>query len=286
MSLLALCSCAQKEQSSDSHIYGALSYQGFEFTTTKAPAFENAVESSLVMYQGSLNYFVDNGIDRTVWVGHRYSDLVKIESDMNRSYVFEHNGTYYHFFNTGVNIYASRSTDLIKWTMMNNNQPVMTTQAGTIYGTIWNPSVAIDQNGLWHMLVECETNGDNAIAGLGYATATLNGDNLNFDLNRTSNYVITNAGNAWMTFVPNKGLLIVYGKSLGFYWYVTAATMENGVFQENANFKISAPNIHIADPHLIETPEGVTMSLSYDQYSIYEMKSNQTMTQLYEQVRN
>lgn len=284
-----LISCNQN--SGPSRMYGPLEIIGFQFETTQAPLFKNAVESSVVSYNGSLVYLSDIGIDKTVSVGTAESMSV-FDYGLNRSYVFEHNGIYYYAYNsTGDKIYLKKSTDLVNWQMMNSGNPIMTTHVGEIYGGIWNPSIAIDDNGLWHMLVECETNGDNSIAGLGYATATLNGDMINFDLNRSPNYVIERAGNSWLTFVPGRGMLVVYGKisspigDIGNEWYITAATMENGVFQENPNFIIGAPGIHVADPHVVETQGGLVMTLSYDQYSVYELRSGQTMEQLYDSVR-
>ena len=287
--ILNLIACSQSE-TRDPKYYGPLTIEGFQFQTTKAPLFKSTVEASVFLNNGAINYIADVGLDHTVSLVTPET-VTRFHTGLVRSYVFQHGSTYYYLFHANDSIYLSRSSDLITWVPMNNGNPVMTQEPGTIYGVIWNPSVAIDSNGVWHMLVECETNGDNAHAGLGYATATLNGDLISFDTNRTSDYVIRNAGNSWLTFVPNRGMLIVYGKisapigSLGEEWYVTAATMENGVFQENSNLVIGAPGIHVADPHIVETSSGLIMALSYDQHSVYEMRSSQTMEQFYDQVR-
>lgn len=272
---LAFCtqSCAPKKQ--DDHIYGGLVIEGSDFKVTAAPLFENVVEASMVNYNNSVNFLTDVGMNgnlslngSTLGQGYRFA------------YVMKNNGVFYNFYQNGGNIAMKSSTDLINWSV---SQTVLTATPGNFAG-MWNPGVTVDDNNVWHILVECNGNSDNAQAGLCYSHTTMVNGVLNFDANKQAQMATELAGNAWMQNVPGKGIVAIYGKQVAGLWEIRAGILVNGVMKESQNFKISAPGIHICDPHAIETTAGVTLVLSYDQFSVYELQSQLTMSQLFDQI--
>lgn len=284
------CSCARNIRDM-TYRYDDLTIKGSDFKVTQAPIFTNAVESSIVPYKGDFVYLPAIApLSGNVSMGNSQDSLVTISSTSKFSYIMEYQGLYYNFFLNNNNIYLSRSSDLFNWSVMNGGAPVLTGTPETDFAILWNPGVAVDDQGVFHLLVECAKHGDQSDVGLCYATATLQGTSLNFDANKASSQVLPGGGNPWIGFVPGKGLLAVYGKAMnpigtfGNEWYITAAVFKNGAWVENTNFLIGAPGIHVCDPALQETPEGTTMLISYDQHSIYELKTAETLSDLYDRV--
>jgi hypothetical protein len=275
------CSCAQQQKSQS---FSDLTIKGFSFHQTKAPLFSRAVESSSVVKDNKLIYLIDLGEHGNLSVGTSNNDLVSVGNDARFAYIMQYQNVYYNFFNRGGSIFASKSLDLITWTPINRDQPVLSQTVNSIYNAVWNVGVTVDDQGVFHLLAETSVAG-NEIAGLAYATATMQNDEINFDLNRSTNHVLTLAGNPWVGFVQGKGLVAVYGKMIDGIWAVTAATFENNQWTENPNFIIGGKDIHVCDPHVTSFNGELVMSVSYEQDYIYELRSNQTLEQFFNQVK-
>lgn len=272
-----------------------LVYEGSarSFTTVASPLIRGVIELSAVNFLGTQLQYVDTGA-----VGN--FDLIRegvathISKDMRFSYVTERAGTVYAFYKSGTGVYLKVSTDGENFILANSGLPVLTETPGTDYAAIWNVGVAIDDNGIAHMLIECSPGfTDYAHVGLGYATSLLDlNGTIDFNSNRSANQVIEHAGNAWVGFVPGKGLISIYGvtsKPEGAYgteWYVRAATMALGSndWITSENFVLGKPGIHVCDPHLVETESGLDLFVSFDQYTIYKASSRLSMEQLFDSI--
>jgi hypothetical protein len=282
LSVLGTIGCTKKVE--DERVFGPVNVEGLSVSSVASPIFKNAVESSIVENNSREMYFIDSGMNgnMTVYEGNNVSNL---GSDYRFAYVFKDGSTFYNIVKRPGGMYMFKSSNGYTWETVNNGNPVLSETPGTIYGTVWNVGVTVDQTGTWHMLIECEQNGDNSKAGLGYATAVMNNDGtINFDLNRSATHAVPLAGNPWLGFVPGKGVMAVYGKinSTSKEWFIKGATLQGSSWVEKDNFSVRAPGIHVCDPHVLEINGKLKLSLSYDQYSIYELTSDITYSDLYD----
>jgi hypothetical protein len=292
ISLLSLCCSKRPTQYRDTRYYGPVLIQGSDFVLTATPLYTSTVETSMVtqndepIYLPSFvplsgNIAIDR-LDGTV--------PLTVDSGIQHAYVLQHDGVYYNFYKANNGIKVKLSHDLIEWVEMNDGALVLTEDRNTDWRYTWNPGVAVDDQGVWHLLVECARNADQSDVGLCYATSKLEDGSLNFDANKVQSKVIDGSGNAWVGFVPGKGVFTIYGKvntptqSYGNEWYISGAVLKNGVWIENEKFHIGFPGIHICDPHLLETEDGTTMLISYDQHSVYELKSPKSLSEIYDSI--
>lgn len=288
--ILTLSACAEKEH----FYYGQLTVEGSDFVTTAAPKYHKCcVETSAVMYQGKPVYLPSRKPGDLSVDFLDGSPIFTVETYVHYAYIFESPtpGVYYNVTKIGFDgdVYIKRSTDLINWQILNGGQPVLKHGPGD-YSHIWNPGAAIDDNGVWHLFVECGQQGSQADVGLCYSTATMVNDMIDFEPNKSPGIVLPGGGNPWIGNVPGKGLVAVYGKAnspvnqFGMEWYVAAAVLPNGSTQwtESPTFRIGETGIHVCDPHLVETTEGVSMLVSYNQNSAYELKTTKTMSELFD----
>lgn len=266
--LLSLAACSKDhDQKIDVRIVGT------EMRLFQTPLAGNAVESSLVLKDGQVQLLTDQGMDgnlslngQTVGAGYRFS------------YIFEYQGTYYNFFQKDGNIDLSQSTDLVNWS---ESYTVLHATTGN-FAAMWNPGVTVDDNGTWHMLIECNATGDNSHAGLCYATSSMVNGTLNFDNNKFSNLALTFAGNPWLQYIPGKGILVVYGRIVDGTWETHAGKLIDGTVVESDKFRVSQPGVHICDPSLVETDSGVYMTVSFDQMDIFELRMPGTLSELFD----
>lgn len=285
--LFLLSACGQKKKETQESIYAEkLSINGFSFVQNDLVLLNNVVEANAVEYNGGLTYLFDYEMKGNLSLGTSNSDRYNIGDNYRFAYIMKHENYYLNFYNVGGSVFLSKSFDLKNWVLINNGQPVLSQTANTIYNSIWNVGVAVDDQGVFHLLAETSST-NNAVAGLAYSTATLSGESINFDANRSNNHVIDLAGNPWIEFVPGRGFVIVYGKLTNDgLWYVSAATMANGVFTEASSMNLGSPNIHVCDPHVLSYNGQLIMVVSYDQDTIYELRSSQNMTQFFDQIQS
>jgi hypothetical protein len=255
---LFLTACAPEDKKTYS--YAGLEISGSEFKITQAPIYENVVETSIVdnIYLPSIDMLSGN-----VSIDNKDGTFKTIDTKTYFAYVMKQDNIYYNFYKDSGGIFVKSSPDLINW-----SSPEMYFAEFNDYH-FWNPAVVVDDSGVWHILVECAKNADQSDVGL---------------CDRTGQ-VIPGAGNPWMGYVSGKGLMVIYGK-LGKVWSIGAAIIKNGAWVESNSFKIAAPGVHICDPHLAEINGGTVMLLSYDQHSVYELKTSETLSQIYERVKN
>lgn|GEM_PF-4869777 len=252
-----------------------------------------AIENSLVSFQGQTLAFFDEGPAGDLTSanigsdGSVFSNKRLIEKyDHRFSYVFNYQNVLYDFYNKGGEIYLDKSLDGINWQLINNGQPVLNTESdsNSIYHFIWNVGVAVDDNGIWQMLIESSDSRGNYFAGLSYSTATMNNDSIDFNINKSSNFVTNKAGNPFLQNIPGKGLLVFYGKQdERNLWFITAGILVNGTFTEHLEFMIGAPGIHVCDPAALQLADGSTLlSLSFNQDSTYMAYSDMSLEQIFD----
>lgn len=264
------------------------------------------VESSLLNVNGEIIAFYDPGYNSSFAKaslgveGNEFKDTYFIEKGHRFSYVMQHQGTYYDFSLVGSGIYLWKSTDLVTWAKINNGQPVLNAESGTVYQSIWNVGVAVDDQGVWHLLVECADGTGPADSqggvGLCYSNATMANDQINFDANKSASQVIPHGGNPYLAFIPGKGLLAVHGQlndphgGMTKEWYITASTMENGGTWtvHKQDFQIGVPRVHVCYPAMVETSSGnLLISLSVDQHYIATgIATNFSLDELFDLLTN
>lgn len=257
------------------------------------------VENSVVNFQNQILAFYDEGANgnfTSAELGSFGGDFLNqkfLNIDRRFSYVFDYQGVLYNFFYRNNSIFLEKSTDGLIWQPMNNGLAVLNSDPNpnSIYHYIWNVGVTVDENGVWHLVVECSDFRDNGYAGLGYSSAILVGDQIEFDTNKSANFLIQQAGNPYMTYVPGKGLLIVHGRivlpneNFDSEWYVSATTinLNTNTVTEHNDFQIGVRGIHVADPHLVELSNGkILLSLSVNQNSTYFVYSDQTIESFFD----
>lgn len=239
---------------------------------------QSAIENSLVIIANKVLAFYDPKINGELYRSD-ISDIsrqIKVDSDSRFTYVMTHLGILYNFMQRADGIYMKSSIDAgFTW---NEAKKVLSKSSdpNSIYYQVWNVGVDVDDQGVWHMLVECSKTGSDPYGvGLGYVTATMtNSGDLDFDLTKTNQQVLQKgAGNPFVKYVQGKGLLLIYGLFENGYWRTTAGTMSGIGFKSNPEFYIGAKFIHVCDPSAIEINGKIILTISYDQVSIYKTEA-------------
>lgn len=290
--LLAGCSCSKK-QVADLEFSGSAA----SFVQVQKKAFGGlaSIENSFVKVGSDVIALHDPHADGSLFKvnlgpsGLEFNGDTRIAGQTRFTYVFEHDGVFYNFVWRDNDIYLLKSADLTNWQLINNGNPVLTSAPGTIYANVWNVGVAVDDNGVWHLLVECADGTGPASqqggVGLAYSFATMTNDEINFDVNRTTSFVIPNGGNPDLKFVSGKGLLSIHGSLENGLWVVRASTFQNGTWTLHNDFYLGTPSIHVCDPSLVQLDDGSTLlSVSYDQNSIFLAKSPLSIPVLFDTI--
>ncbi len=290
--LFALCACSENTKFSS---YKLDSVGGFKQTSLESNyAGTYTIENSLVEMDGTITAFFDPTTDGSLWRadlgvdGKSFINPTKIMNDARFSYVMKHEGILYNFVTRNKTVYLLTSIDGDKWTEQGT---VLTpsTDRTSKYFNIWNVGVAVDDSGTWHMLIESSDATENQMdVGLTYSTTTMVNGRLNFDPNRSATHVIPHGGNPYLKYVSGKGLLVIHGQANDpGLWFTTASTLENGTWQTHKDkLNISHPTQAICDPHAIEIPGGLMLTVSAGQDSIYRLESTDTFATLYGKLRN
>lgn len=296
LSMLSLgCSCAPAPK--------GLQFEGAaqSFSVVEKNPFQGkpVVEASLLNMGGEVVAFYDLG-----WSGsmHRASlgsqatdfrggELVSAEARFQ--YTLEHDGKLYTFALSYGDVYLTESTDGgLTWNPANGDEPVLThsPDPASIYHQLWNVGVAIDDQGVWHLLVEsADALPEQRSVGLAYSTAQMVDGRIEFNTNRSATHVVRGGGNPWLTFIPGRGLLSIHGQvhtpeaGYGAEWYVTASILKDGAWiSDRSKFRIGTPGIHVCDPHVVRTPDGsLLMSVSFDQGSTSLVKSDASLASIF-----
>lgn len=251
------------------------------------------VENSFINLNGEVfAYFDENAISNLTraHIGPNAAlydhKQVITPGDRRFSYVFTHNNVIYDFYYKANKIYLEKSLDGVTWSQMNGGQPVLNDSSDpqSLYYKVWNVGVDVDDNGVFHMLIESSDDRGNAYAGLTYSTAVLSGDMISFDANKSATHLVNDAGNPYLKNIPGKGMLVFYGKlKNNSLWYISTGKLVAGVLTESPGFQIGATGVHVCDPAAIELPDGRTiLSVSFDQVATYFAFSNMTLEQIYD----
>lgn len=286
LAFLALTACGAK-QSSDPDINLQFTGTANSFVQTEKKAFNGqaAIETSLVSIRGQLVAFFDptasGQMDRANLDGS--NQVTVISSGLARfSYVMTYSNLLYAFVTRNRDVYELTSAD-DGFTWVEQGKVIShSDDPNSIYYNIWNVGVDVDDTGAWHMLIECaNASGTAQSVGLGYATGAL----ADLDNNKSAAQVIQSAGNPFVKFVPGKGILAIYGTFKG-VWSTTAATFDGTAWMPHEDkFMISAEGYHICDPHAAETAEGLLLTVSVNQNSIYKTESlDETFASLYDKL--
>lgn len=266
----ALCSCGQQRPE-----HATLEYRGSaaqSWHTGPAPAFNgsSAIENSLV-YVGDNIFAVfttgGSGDMGEANLGGNGDDFHSIFTGnlprIGYPYTVHIGAIYYTFAQAHgqKNIYVWTSTDATHWTMANGGQPILTASNDptSIWFMLWNVGVTVDDQGTWHLLAECATQGGET--NLCYASSP---DVFHFDGGKQNTVAIPNGGNPWIQFLPGKGLLAIHGQYAepdlyGGVWYTTASTLPIGETDWTTHadkFSIGSTGYHICDPHALQMHDG------------------------------
>lgn len=272
------------------------------FIQTEADAFNGtpAIENSMVYFNGTMLSFFDPGADSSMSVadlgllGLEFKNPRQVMAGGARfSYVLEHQGLLYLFVTRNRIVYLLTSSNGVDWS---EGYPVLRPNEDptSSWNQIWNVGVTVDDLGVWHLVVEIGDTSPNQLGvGLGYATSKMIDGKLDFDSNKSAGHVIKYGGNPYITFVKGKGLLVIHGQAhdpyggFGSEWYVTASTFDGNTWATHKDkFLIGTPGIHVCDPHVIQTPTGLLMTVSYDQNRLYKLEAkNDTFENLFKKLR-
>lgn len=291
--IIILGACKNPEQVKPLYSYGLAS----DFTVQEQRAFggANAIEISYVNHEDQIRALAPlTGDLSSIFLFDLMSGAHSLALQNARfAYVMEHEDTYYAFALINKDIYVYSSEDLFNWELQVN--PVLTHSEDTnsIYYSLWNVGVAVDNLGTWHLLVESANAAGTANqigVGLAYAKGSWSGGELNFDSNKSTEHVIPNGGNPDLKFIDGLGLLAFHGQSndptpeLGREWYTTASTLALGesTWVTHKDFLIGSPGIHVCDPHAIEREDGsILLGVSFDQRFLYTMTNNQGFEEIF-----
>jgi len=251
------------------------------------------IENSLVEMNGKIIAFFDPLTDGSLWTsdlgasGREFGKMRKLMDDARFSYVMKHNGTLYNFVTRNKTIYMLTSIDGEVWT---NQGAVLTpsTDRASKYFNIWNVGVAVDDQGLWHMLIESSDATENQMdVGLTYSTSAMVNGRLDFNPARSATHVIPHGGNPFIQNIPGRGLLVIHGQANDpGAWFTTASTYQSGVWSTHKDrMRIGISGIAVCDPHAVEVQGRILLSVSAGQDSIYFLDSNDSFESLYLKLR-
>lgn len=289
--LILLCSCTPNKKFSS---YKLDSVGGFNQLSLES-AYDGTytIENSLVEMNGKIIAFFDPLTDGSLWTsdlganGREFGKMRKLMDDARFSYVMKHNGTLYNFVTRNKTIYLLTSIDGEIWS---NQGAVLTpsTDRNSKYFNIWNVGVAVDDQGLWHMLIESSDATENQMdVGLTYSTSAMVNGRLNFDPARSATHVIPHGGNPFLKYISGRGLLVMHGQSNDpGVWFTTASTYQGGVWSTHKDrMRIGLTNVAVCDPHAVEVNGKILLSVSVGQDSIYFLDSNDNFESLYLKLR-
>jgi len=233
-----------------------------------------AVEVAYFKHAGQTYFAYDPEINGKVKIRNHQTkqEISTLPFHARFFYFLSHNGLVYCFYEEGAKIWYRTSPDVITW-----SSPIKAISRdmnpASIYHQMWNPAVQVDQNGVFHMLVETSDSTPNQLAvGLSHLTATEQGGVINFDMSKKVTHDIRGAGNAELKIYPDQ-IVAIHGQLFDKnddYWYIAFSVFKNGTWHElRDRVFINTPTIHVADPALYEDNGKTYLAVSYDQNSAY-----------------
>lgn len=269
---------------------------GFEFSEVARLDVGTAVETGYFKLNGITYLAYDGSADATVKIKKQGYAVPTITLPFKARffYIMNYQETIYVFYASAGGILAQKSTDLYQWTPVNGGAPVITGSAdpNSVYHVMWNVAVTVDDQGTFHLLLECATNpqGGGNIApenvGLKYLTAREENGTLSFDGSKTEGLDIRGGGNPEIKFIPGVGLISIHGQmdQPENIWYMAVSVLPTGAshwFEKKSYITLRSPTIHICDPTILELKDSLILGFSYNQNSSYELRINKTYNQLF-----
>lgn len=247
----------------------------FKQTEKRAFGGVEAIENSFVRVSGELISFFDPAATGEM----RRREMVSggtqtvLPNGARFSYVMENEGELLNFVTIDGDVYRSRSRDEgLTWF-----DQIKVIEAERVQ---WNPGVARDLSGGWHMLIESSETGLGAFQGDVGCYYFTSADGVQW---QAQGRVIDRCGNPYLVFT-SRGLLVIHG-DLRDVWSTTATTFDGTTWQTHrAKFDVGSPGVHVCDPHAIEVDGKILLSVSVDQNSITLSESNETFEQLHERL--
>lgn len=270
---LHLTACAKTNRQPDLAFSGSAN----QFRQTEKRAFSGveAIENSFVRLNGKVFSFFDPAATGEMRRREMASGATQtvLPNGARFSYVRENEGELLNFVTIEGDIYRSRSTDGgFTWI-----DQIKVVEAERVQ---WNPGVARDTLGGWHMLIESSETGTGAFQGDVGCYYFTSADGLTW---AARGRVIDRCGNPYLVFT-SRGLLVIHG-DLRDVWSATASTFDGATWTTHREkFGIGSPGVHVCDPHAIEVDGKILLSVSVDQNSITLSESNETFEQLHERL--
>lgn len=270
---LHLTACAKTNRQPDLVFAG----EANQFRQTEKRAFggEAAIENSFVFIAGVLHAFYDpdaTGAMKRKNMATNATETV-LPNGARFSYVMENEGELLNFVTIDGDIYRSRSTDGgLTWV-----DQIKVVEAERVQ---WNPGVARDSLGGWHMLVESSETGLGAFQGDVGCYYFTSADGVQW---QARGRVIERCGNPYLVFT-SRGLLVIHG-DLRDVWSTTATTFDGTTWTTHREkFDVGSPGVHVCDPHAIEVEGKILLSVSVDQNSITLTEASETFEELHERL--
>lgn len=266
----------------------------------KAYLGHTLAETSLVrMGSDIITFFSDSGRGEYMAranlgvTGYEWSDSrVVVENGSRFTYVFKHGDILYNASTRVDGVYLMSSSDGEEWAELGRILSKSDDPNSKRFN-LWNPAIAVDHTGTWHLLVEAADYRNQNAVGLIYATTvvptTPSYGSINFDSTVSNDFVIEGGGNPWVTHIKGKGLLVIHGyiwkpiEPFTNHWYTTASTFDGVHWTTHADkFRIGVYNIHVCDPHAIEVNGDIILNVGVDQAFIYKTHArNETFESLW-----
>lgn len=204
---------------------------------------------------------LDNGVS---WTSHYSPDL----PHMRFPYTWQSGSEYLTLAHMGGTIHMYTSVDGLDW---NYSNTVQRPNAGTRMNHLYN-ATGVVSNGLLHLYTE----GSEVVANQGGLGLFYNAGPLGSELdNSTGTLIIPNGGNAQVLQDSLGRTLLLYGKvnERTAKWEIHFSTVPAGAdlsdpsnyTSHDSDLAFVHQTIHLADPHIVETPAGLRLSFSYDQ---------------------
>lgn len=251
-------------------------------------------------YRGhSSNHAVgfENSTNGISWVAYTSNPILAATHYF--PYVVKDGDCFYMFVqDSTTNMYLYNVTDYTNPAIMNSGNPVYThsSNTGDWDYHIYNPGVAIDSTGKWHMILEGKTSSSNFQIGYAYSNLT----ELDWSAHRSTSPVITtskDAGCPCLTYVPDRNALLsvhsVTSNTVGYWWIIASyASLSDDLTQASSwhqvstsRFVIQETNVHITDAALMTNFNDtypIMISYVHAQVNIYQTYCDLSLTEFYD----
>jgi hypothetical protein len=177
---------------------------------------------------------------------------------------------------------AWKSLNKLNWTALNSYAPIFDHSVSENWRYIWNPS-AVKVGGWYYMLSDCDSIGNNGDkTGLCSSQCRINADDTVTCIQQAAQ-AIPHGGCNWIGYVAGKGFIAIIAEGSTGTWEILAATSPDGItWTVSNNFRIKQAGVHLCDPHLVETPYGLYLTFSFDQWDSILYKANMTLAELFD----